>query len=205
MSLIRPLLLWAAFAATLFLNGCLWLEKAEFHIRVNPDGSGSGSVRYINICDAPDSVTGSVSGAELSGAFTTLMDQYVHGDGFEQEYNQAHVTGKRLFRQDSMLCGEVTFTFDSLAAFNLFRYRDAKGGFISHLVHPLFGLYHTAVLQSNAGLTARFEGDAALVWPASVHEFDFTVVTTFDSLYPTRTFSLANVWSRSGGDTSWVR
>jgi len=205
MSVFRPVLLSLILAAALLLSGCLWVQSAQFRIRVSPNGSGAGMVRYNNICYAPNAITDSISTTDVGDALTSLLSDYLHGHAFEEEYTQAHVTGKRLFRQDSMLVGEVTFTFDSLPAFSFYRYRDAKGEFISQLVHPLFGLYHTAVLQSNAPYTARAEGNAVLVWPAATQEFDFTVGTTLDSLFPTKYLSLANAWSKGGGDTTWVK
>jgi hypothetical protein len=191
--------------AALLLSGCLWVQTAEFHVRINPNGSGTGTVLYHNICYAPAEISDSISTKDVSDALSSLNEQYLHGVGFEQEYNQVQVTGKRLFRRDSVLSGEVTFTFDSLAAFNFYRYQDSKGEFISNLVHPLFGLYHTAVLQSNAQITARAEGNAVLVWPASTTQFDFTVSATLDSLYPTKYISLTPIWLKDGGDSSWVR
>jgi hypothetical protein len=98
-------------------TGCLTVEFKEYTFRLNPDGTGSGTIKFVNLL-SQDEDDADVSAAD----YTELVDNWLHGTGFEGENPGLVITGKRLFEENGQLCGEITFTFTSLqdASFLLF-------------------------------------------------------------------------------------
>ncbi len=90
--------------------GCLTTEVKEYRFKVNADGSGEGTIKFINIVSADDDER-DVSFKD----FGELVTDYLEGSSFEDQNSQYKVTGKRLFEENGVLNGEVTFTFESLA------------------------------------------------------------------------------------------
>jgi hypothetical protein len=105
-TVLRPLLLFALTA--LFFAGCLIAEKKEYVFKVNEDGSGSGTVRYINLVSQDDEEQ-DVSFKD----FAELVTDYLQGNKFEEENPQFSVTDKKLYEKDGVLIGEFSFTFTS--------------------------------------------------------------------------------------------
>jgi hypothetical protein len=113
------LILLAALAA--LLSGCLGVEKKEYRFTLNPDGSGSGMIRYVNLVSIDDN-SGSDSSKDVSFKdFAALISDYVEGTKFEEDNPHFKVTGKKLLEENGVLIGEVTFTFASFDSIGFFR------------------------------------------------------------------------------------
>jgi hypothetical protein len=196
----RIIILIAGLSALLMISGCLWVERAEYYIRVQPDGRGEGKVKFYNIC-YEEGLLDSTKSGDLSAALSELMEKYVRGPGFEQEHPDLTITGKRLYREDSILVGEVDFTFDSLANLGIWTYRQQGELLISMVVHPLFGALQTELVNSNGKFTSVAEGSPFLVWDESVPLISFMVRTESDPSSPGQHVSLADEWTRAGADS----
>lgn len=94
------------FFVSIFLTGCLTVEKKHYEYTLNADGSGSGKIVYENIVSSKDEEK-DVSITD----FAELMDGYMNGDRFESDNPNFTVTGKNLYEKNGQLWGEVTFTF----------------------------------------------------------------------------------------------
>ena len=106
----------SAAALLLLLTGCISVESKEYRFKVNPDGTGSGTITFVNIVSQDD------EGRDVSFKdFGELVTDYMEGADFEDQNPQYHITGKRLFQKDSVLMGEVTFTFTSFDSIGFFR------------------------------------------------------------------------------------
>ena len=99
------------------LSGCLTVGTKEYLIKLKTDHSGEATVRFLNILSEADD-TLDISADD----FRQLMEFYVQGTQLEKENPGYHNVKKRLYEQDGMLCGEVTFTFDSLSALRIYKY-----------------------------------------------------------------------------------
>lgn len=102
LALAFGLVLLAAFFAT----GCIVAEKKEYSFKVNADGSGSGSIKFINLLSSDDDDK-DVSFKD----FAELVTDYVEGTKWEDENQAFRVTDKKLYEENGMLVGEVKFTF----------------------------------------------------------------------------------------------
>lgn len=110
----------AAVSAFLF-TGCLGVEKKEYSFKLNPDGSGSGSIRYINIVSQDDQ-SESEEGKDVSFKdFAELVSDYMDGTKFEDDHPYFKVTEKKLYEENGILIGEVKFTFATLDSTGFYR------------------------------------------------------------------------------------
>jgi hypothetical protein len=102
---------------TLVLSGCLTVESKEYRIRLNPDLSGEATILFSNILsESEDTVD------IADDDFRQLTEFYLEGTQVEKENPGYHNVRKRLFERDGKLMGEISFTFDSIAAVRLFRF-----------------------------------------------------------------------------------
>jgi len=113
--------LWAQVAFlsfALILSGCLNAEFKEYTIKLNPDGSGSGTIKFINLVstgDPKDSVD------QTQSDFESLLNDYVNGSKFESDNPRYSCTGKRFYEENGQLVGEVTFSFSSPDSVGIYR------------------------------------------------------------------------------------
>ena len=126
----------AALAWVISLGGCLTTEEKEYRFKVNPDGSGSGTIKFINIVSEEDEEK-NISFDDFGDLildyedeeknvsfddFGELISDYIEGQKFEEENPNYTVTDKRLFEENGILMGEVTFTFNSLEDAGFYRH-----------------------------------------------------------------------------------
>lgn len=123
-------LLVIAFLALEF-PACLTVERKEYRIKLNADHSGEAVIKFVNIMSEADD-TLDISNDD----FHQLIDFYLQGNQLEKENPGFHNVKKRLFEEDSVLCGEITFTFDSLGSVRIFKY-DAESPFMYAVGSPL--------------------------------------------------------------------
>lgn len=113
------------------LAGCLTVESKEYRISVRPDLSGEATITFVNILSESDDTT-DISADD----FLQLIQFYYEGAQIEEENPGFRNVRKRLFERDGMLWGEVSFSFDSIAAVRLFRY-DGSSPFMYFVGSPL--------------------------------------------------------------------
>ncbi len=108
------------FLISLFMTGCLTTEFKEYRFHINADGSGSGTVKFINIVSEEDEET-DVSDTD----FDELINNYIEGESFETDNPFYQVSSKELFEEDGMLCGKVEFTFENYKEIGFYRFKDS--------------------------------------------------------------------------------
>lgn len=94
----------------IFVSSCLTTEYKEYRFKFNADGSGSGSVKFVNIVSQEDD--------EKDVSFTDfgeVIDNYLQGNTFEDENPTYVVTNKEIFEENGVLCGRIEFTFSNYA------------------------------------------------------------------------------------------
>jgi len=104
-----------------FLSGCLTTQYKEYRFTFNEDGSGSGSIKFINIVSEEDEEK-DVSFSD----FQELINDYLQGEQFETDNPDFMVTSKELFEENGHLCAKVEFTFDHISAASFFRYDNCE-------------------------------------------------------------------------------
>ncbi|MDP8221163.1 MAG: hypothetical protein P9X26_07445 [Candidatus Stygibacter frigidus] len=89
-----------------FLSGCLTTQFKEYRFTFNQDGSGTGSIKFINIVSEEDEDK-DVSYAD----FQELINSYLQGEQFETDNPEFRVISKELFEENGQLCAKVEFAF----------------------------------------------------------------------------------------------
>jgi hypothetical protein len=107
------------FSIAVLFSGCLTSEYKEYRYEINNDGSGTGSIKFVNlISDQSDEEDSSYSD------FDELIESYLMGDAFENENPALQITGKQIFEENGELCGLVEFSFTNMTDIGFFRYED---------------------------------------------------------------------------------
>lgn len=101
----------------LSLSGCLTVEYKEYRITLNANFSGEATIRFINILSESDDTLDT-----SADDFHQLIEFYLQGSQLEKENPAFKDVRKKLYQQDRMLIGEISFAFDSLSAVRIFRY-----------------------------------------------------------------------------------
>ncbi|MDP8210580.1 MAG: hypothetical protein RAO94_00215 [Candidatus Stygibacter australis] len=106
---------------SLFLTGCLTTEFKEYRFTINSDGSGSGSIKFINLVSEEDDEK-DVSFAD----FQELINDYLQGEQFETDNPAYQVTSKELYEENGQICATVEFTFTHYSDVNFFQYDECN-------------------------------------------------------------------------------
>lgn len=113
------------------LTGCLTVESKEYRIRINPDLSGEATIRFVNILSESEDTLDITA-----DDFQQLSQFYLEGTQLEKENPGFKNVRKRLYEQNGVLMGEVSFSFDSISAVRIFRF-DRSSPFMYFVGSPL--------------------------------------------------------------------
>ncbi len=154
----------------LVLSGCLTVGREIYHFKIKPDGTGEGSITFVDLRSQDED--GDVSLSD----FQTLLDDYVEGTNFEEVHKTLKVYDKKLYEKDGKLCGEIKFGFD----------RPADAGFLKDAgcdcapYYYFTGSLDGEVVETN-GENLLSTGIRAIRWDADTREFTFTVLVMDDT------------------------
>jgi hypothetical protein len=141
------------------LVGCLTVETKEYRIKLKSDNSGEATIKFINILSEADD-TVDISQDD----FNQLIEFYLQGNQLEKENPGFHNVKKRLFEEGGQLCGEITFTFDSLGSVRIFQF-DNDSPYMYGVSSPLSSEQY---VESN-GTLAR-EWLPVVLWPKDTRD-----------------------------------
>ncbi len=113
------------------ISGCLTVESKEYHIKLTGPHSGEATIKFINILSESDDTTDI-----RQEDFQQLIELYVSGSKLEKDNPGYRNVKKRLFEEKGVLCGEVSFTFDSLSTIRFFRF-DKESPYMYYASNPL--------------------------------------------------------------------
>ncbi len=106
---------------SVFMASCLTVEKKQYSFTVKKDGSGSGTIKFINIVSQDDEDK-DVSFED----FGELMNDYYEGEQFETDHPNMTVTDKKLYEENDVLCAEVSFTFTHIDSIGFMKFEDCS-------------------------------------------------------------------------------
>ncbi|MBX2993099.1 MAG: hypothetical protein KF749_18255 [Bacteroidetes bacterium] len=113
------------------VSGCLTVETKEYHVKLKNGTSGEATIRFINIISESDDTTDITN-----DDFQQLIDMYVKGNKFEKDNPGYRNLKKKLYEENGVLVGEVTFSFDSLSAVRIFKF-DKDSPYMFYASNPL--------------------------------------------------------------------
>ncbi|MCX6600356.1 MAG: hypothetical protein NT025_02190 [bacterium] len=165
-------------AVAFLLGGCLGVEKKEYHFTVNPDGSGSGVIRYVNLVSNDDN-SGTDEAKNVSFKdFAELVSDYLEGTKFEEDHPYLKVTSKRLLEESGALVGEVTFTFASLDSVGFFRRAQCDCCPVLYFNKTETG--DETVTETNGRLVEGVASSPFIEWEGNAREFVFKTTALSD-------------------------
>ncbi|RKZ29480.1 hypothetical protein DRQ36_08465 [bacterium] len=101
------------------LVGCLAFETKEYYWKLNRDGSGEGKIVWRNIFSTGNSDEEDYTADD----FASLINDYYEGETLEDENPGFRKVKKRLFVENGVICGEITFEFDEISDIGFYRYK----------------------------------------------------------------------------------
>ena len=151
-----------------FLSGCLIASKKVLVLQMKPDGSGTGRVYYTDISSLQED-----DHDRTLEDYTKLVDEWLNGSEFEENYRGAVNAKKRLFELGGALHGEVSFAFDHYNDVGLYRH-DETGPWM------YYALRHTSNVEGFDSSNGDFGGDLmpVIFWPEETDTF--RIVNSFD-------------------------
>jgi hypothetical protein len=156
---IRASTFFTTLLITVGLSSCLTVEQKEYHITLDTDHSGRATIKFINIMSEAD------DSADISDDdFQQLIDFYLHGNELEKENPGFRNVKKHLFEENGVLCGEISFTFDSLEAVRVFKY-DTNSPYMYAVGSPLSSEQY---VESNGKLPRDWM--PVIFWPNDTKE-----------------------------------
>jgi hypothetical protein len=167
--------------------GCLTVETKEYHISLKDGGSGEARIVFSDIRSESDDTTN--ASAE---DFRQLIDLYLLGTHFEKDNPGFHNVHKRLYEDDGKLCGEVTLSFDSLAALRLFQYKN-QGPLMYFVGSPMSS---EELVESNGEFGRTWM--PVVFWPEGTHELSIKTKVVSQAPYHHSLLALFKKWESSG-------
>jgi hypothetical protein len=171
--------------SVIIFSSCLTSEFKEYRFKINPDGSGSGKIKYTNIMSQDD------DGENVSFKdFDELITEWIEGTSFEDENPYLNVTDKRLFEENGVLCGEVTFTFNSIDSIGFLRIKDCA---CAPLMYYLGALSETFV-NSNGAYLGEKTDMPFIQWDGNTKDIYFKTQVQEDTEDCRSLLALYNLW-----------
>lgn len=160
----------ACLIGLLIVTGCLGVEKKEYTIKLKDGQSGTATIKYINIFSNDDNEK-DVSFKD----FGELVSDYLQGDKIEKDFPGIHDVKKRLYIENNSVCGEISFSFDSLSHVKLFRYEDGP-----YMFYVNSGSSPSEKFDMSNG---KFGGNEmpVIFWKSNIKELQFKTLVTEDT------------------------
>lgn len=103
--------------SVVILSSCLGVETKEYEYTFKTEKSGTGVITFTNIMSKKDNDK-DVSMRD----FAEVVTDYYEGDRLERDMPGIRNVKKELFEKEGVLCGKITFEFDSLESIKVFSY-----------------------------------------------------------------------------------
>ena len=169
MKLSHLLILASILVGLVLMTGCITVEKKEYRFKLNADGTGDGTIRYVNILSSDD------NGKDVSFKdFAELVTDYLQGMKFEDDYPAFHVTGKKLLEENGLLIGEVAFTFASFDSVGFLHHAKCDCCPVQYFINTDKG--KETVTESNGSVVTTVAPSPFIEWEPKIH--DLTLKTT---------------------------
>ena len=157
----------------LIICSCLSTEFKEYSFKINADGSGLGSIKFVNIVSVED------EGKNVSTAdFDELINSYINGNNFEELNPNFNVISTEIFKENDVLNGLVKFTFNDFQKIGFYHYQRSESA-------PIM-FYSGSLSETLQETNGEYLGEDAengipmIVWAPGTSEFKFKTIATDD-------------------------
>jgi hypothetical protein len=160
--------------AVMLFTGCLVFEKKEYRFKINDDGSGEGTIRYVNIVSSDD------NGRDVSFKdYAELVTDYIEGTKYEDENPGLKISGKKLFEENGALVAELKFSFSTPDSAGFFRIPGQNCSTVMYFIKNSGG--QETVTESNGKIITGVGDSPFIVWDSAVKEFTFKTSIQIDT------------------------
>ncbi|NWF49434.1 MAG: hypothetical protein HXY49_02710 [Ignavibacteriaceae bacterium] len=150
---------------SMLFTGCLTTQYKEYRFKVKKDGSGEGTIKFVNLISQKD------DGKDVSFKdYGELVTDYLEGNRFESDNPYFTVTDKKLYEEEGMLVGEVAFKFSSIDSIGFFRDKDCD---CSPFIYYLGTMSETFIETNGTYLGGGTKDFPAISWTKKSNEFYF--------------------------------
>ncbi len=159
------------FLLTLFcfiLSSCLTTEFKQYFFKINADGSGTGTIKFINIVSEEDEEQ-NVSTTD----FDELINNYINGTIFEEANPNFNVISKELFEENGVLNGQVEFTFEDFQDIGFYHYQRSEHAPIIFYLGTISEILLETDGEYLGGARDEVEGIPMIAWAPGTTEFTF--------------------------------
>jgi len=174
--------------SVIFFSSCLTSEFKEYRFTINPDGSGNGKIKYANIMSQDDD-SENVSFKD----FDELISEWYEGTSFEDENPHLTLTEKRLFEENGVLCGEISFTFESIDSIGFLQFKNCS---CAPLMYYLGALSETFI-NSNGTYLGKNTDMPFISWDGNAKDIYFKTQVQEKTEDCRNLLSLYEIWKDS--------
>ncbi len=168
---------------SLLITGCLTVETKEYHFKLKNGTAGEATITFINILSESDDTT-NITRED----FQQLIDLYLSGGKLEMDNPGYHNVKKRLYEKNGVLCGEISFSFDSLSAVRLFKY-DENSPYMYYASNPLSS---ETLVETNGEQTEQWM--PVVFWEKNAREFYVKTRTSSEGRFRTSLLKQFREW-----------
>lgn len=113
------------------LSSCLTTQYKEYKFELTGKNSGMLTIKFVNIMSQKDDEK-LTKKEEVEKDYQELVDKYIVGNELENSFPNARLVTKRLYEENSKLCGEIVFEFSDLSQVKLYKH-DKKSPYMFYL------------------------------------------------------------------------
>ena len=174
-------------ALCFILSSCLNTEFKQYSFKINADGSGTGTIKFINIVSEEDEEQ-NVSTTD----FDTLINNYINGTTFEEANPNFNVISKELFVENGVLNGQVEFTFKDFQDIGFYHYQRSEYAPIMFYLGALSEIF----LETDGEYIGGDEESEIpmIVWTPGTTEFTFKTAVKDEMSNANSLLDLYNLW-----------
>ena len=174
-------------ALCFILSSCLNTEFKQYFFKINADGSGTGTIKFINIVSEEDEEQ-NVSTTD----FDTLINNYINGTTFEEANPNFNVISKELFEENGVLNGQVEFTFKDFQDIGFYHYQCSEH---APIMFYLGALSETFLETDGEYIGGDEENEIPMiVWAPGTTEFTFKTAVKDEMSNVNSLLDLYNLW-----------
>jgi hypothetical protein len=173
----------ATIILSVLMTGCLTVETKEYHIKLKTEMSGEATIKFINIQSESDDTTDITK-----EDFQQLIETYVSGAKLEKDNPGFRNVRKKMYEEKGVLCGEISFTFDSLSHVRFFKY-DKDSPYMYYASNPLSS---ETLVETNG--TQGEEWMPMVFWKKDAHDFYVKTHVVSEARYRTSLLKHFREW-----------
>lgn len=153
----------------IMLTGCLQVERKICKLKLTGKNTGTGTIKFVNIVSQMEE-----NKDVTMKDFASLITDYMEGEELLNTYPGIKIKDRKLFEENGLVCGEFSFTFDSLQTFKIYRYDETSPYML------IFTSFGTETYVSSNGDYGKIDANIVF-WNKDMKEFNWETSAQIDT------------------------